>query len=100
MEVKIAPATGNIVQRLQQGVPPRMRSSIACWRCRRSKVKCLNNGVNTPCRACTTANRECTYPSPTAGHRSHRREDRTGAGADVMSFDVSGFELSGLVLMR
>ena len=26
---------------------PRMRSSIACARCRRSKVKCVNNGVGT-----------------------------------------------------
>ncbi|KAF2401550.1 hypothetical protein EJ06DRAFT_395846 [Trichodelitschia bisporula] len=41
-----------------------MRSSIACARCRRSKVKCVNNGVNTTCRACETSGRECTYPQP------------------------------------
>ncbi|KAF3930440.1 hypothetical protein ABW20_dc0104445 [Dactylellina cionopaga] len=41
-----------------------MRSSIACARCRKSKVKCLNNGVNTPCRACEATGRECTYPPP------------------------------------
>ncbi len=46
---------------------PRMRSSIACARCRRSKVKCVNNGVNTTCRDCEAKGRECTYPTPTAG---------------------------------
>ncbi|KAK7511502.1 hypothetical protein IWZ03DRAFT_61370 [Phyllosticta citriasiana] len=50
-----------------------MRSSIACARCRRSKVKCVNNGVGTTCRACETTGRECTYPSPAAA----------GAGASV-----------------
>ena len=41
-----------------------MRSSIACVRCRRSKVKCVNVGPNTTCRACEASNRECTYPAP------------------------------------
>ncbi|KAL7270344.1 hypothetical protein RUND412_006955 [Rhizina undulata] len=41
-----------------------MRSSIACVRCRRSKVKCVNTGPNTTCRACEGSNRECTYPNP------------------------------------
>ncbi|KAF2085156.1 hypothetical protein K490DRAFT_75397 [Saccharata proteae CBS 121410] len=44
-----------------------MRSSIACARCRRSKVKCVNNGVGTTCRSCETTGRECTYPSPAVG---------------------------------
>ncbi|KAI9757169.1 MAG: ATPase synthesis protein 25 mitochondrial [Chaenotheca gracillima] len=43
-----------------------MRSSIACARCRRSKVKCMNAGINTKCRACDAAGRECTYPAPAA----------------------------------
>lgn len=43
-----------------------MRSSIACVRCRRSKVKCVNTGPNTTCRACEASNRECTYPPPVA----------------------------------
>ncbi|KAF8545218.1 fungal-specific transcription factor domain-containing protein [Trichophaea hybrida] len=43
-----------------------MRSSIACVRCRRSKVKCVNSGPNTTCRACEASNRECTYPQPVA----------------------------------
>ncbi|KAF1817495.1 hypothetical protein P152DRAFT_478469 [Eremomyces bilateralis CBS 781.70] len=74
---------------------PRMRSSIACARCRRSKVKCINNGVNTTCRACETTGRECTYPSPAGGGAGgggggssiggatigqvHRREEAPGA---------------------
>ena len=41
-----------------------MRSSIACVRCRRSKVKCVNTGPNTTCRACEASNRECSYPQP------------------------------------
>src|SRR5207249_3158383 len=56
---------------------PRMRSSIACARCRRSKVKCVNNGVNTTCRACETTGRECTYPTPAvpgAGGAPTRRD--------------------------
>jgi hypothetical protein len=50
----------------------RMRSSIACVRCRRSKVKCLNQGPGTPCRTCQNSGRECTYPEPMTD-RSHRR---------------------------
>ncbi|KAE8451704.1 hypothetical protein EG329_003161 [Mollisiaceae sp. DMI_Dod_QoI] len=39
-----------------------VRSSIACARCRRSKVKCVNNGIHSICKACAQSNRECTYP--------------------------------------
>ncbi|KAH8678964.1 fungal-specific transcription factor domain-containing protein [Tricladium varicosporioides] len=39
-----------------------VRSSIACARCRRSKVKCVNTGINSTCKACLSSNRECTYP--------------------------------------
>lgn len=39
-----------------------VRSSIACARCRRSKVKCVNNGIHSVCKACAQSNRECTYP--------------------------------------
>ena len=58
-----------------------MRSSIACSRCRRSKVKCVNNGIGTTCRACENTGRECTYPSPalTGGQAHHvRREGSVG----------------------
>ncbi|ESZ93958.1 hypothetical protein SBOR_5661 [Sclerotinia borealis F-4128] len=52
---------------IEEKKPTKMvRSSIACARCRRSKVKCVNNGVNSICRACESSNRECTYPSAAA----------------------------------
>ncbi|KXT03223.1 hypothetical protein AC578_4800 [Pseudocercospora eumusae] len=58
-----------------------MRSSIACIRCRRSKVKCVNNGVGTTCRSCENSGRECAYPSPVAG--GTRRRDSISGRADV-----------------
>ncbi|KAA8570685.1 hypothetical protein EYC84_000083 [Monilinia fructicola] len=52
---------------IEEKKPAKMvRSSIACARCRRSKVKCVNSGVNSICRACESSNRECTYPSAAA----------------------------------
>lgn len=60
-----------------------MRSSIACARCRRSKVKCLNNGINTPCRACVTSGRDCIYPAPTSTDRSHRRDGSFGRAGEI-----------------
>ncbi|KAL4917516.1 fungal-specific transcription factor domain-containing protein [Aspergillus aurantiobrunneus] len=44
-----------------------MRSSIACARCRRSKIKCVNNGIDTTCRACESSGRDCVYPTPAIG---------------------------------
>lgn len=44
--------------------PAKMRSSIACVRCRKSKIKCLNEGAGTTCRPCELGGRICTYPSP------------------------------------
>ncbi|EEH06706.1 conserved hypothetical protein [Histoplasma capsulatum G186AR] len=44
-----------------------MRSSIACSRCRRSKIKCVNAGIDTTCRACESSGRECSYPIPAPG---------------------------------
>ncbi|KAH0367888.1 hypothetical protein KCU65_g4343, partial [Aureobasidium melanogenum] len=60
----------------------RMRSSIACARCRRSKVKCVNSGVGTPCRSCEAGNRECTYPVPVTGGRK-RENSLTGPAPKV-----------------
>jgi len=60
----------------------RMRSSIACVRCRRSKVKCVNNGVNTTCRSCDSGGRECTYPVPVSGSRK-REDSLTGSSTRV-----------------
>ncbi|KAL2866444.1 putative C6 transcription factor [Aspergillus lucknowensis] len=44
-----------------------MRSSIACARCRRSKIKCVNAGIDTTCRACESSDRHCVYPKPATG---------------------------------
>ncbi|KAL2853460.1 fungal-specific transcription factor domain-containing protein [Aspergillus pseudoustus] len=44
-----------------------MRSSIACARCRRSKIKCVNAGIDTTCRACESSGRDCVYPTPAIG---------------------------------
>lgn len=60
----------------QRHAQARMRSSIACVRCRRSKVKCVNSGVGTPCRSCEAGGRECTYPVPVSSGR--RRESVVG----------------------
>ena len=48
------------------GSNPRLRSSIACARCRRSKIKCTNAGAGTTCEACAHSGRECVYPTPGA----------------------------------
>ena len=66
----------------------RMRSSIACSRCRRSKVKCVNNGVGTRCRACETSGRECEYPSAVVG--PHRRRDSFTGRPEHLSSSVGG----------
>ncbi|KAF2120915.1 hypothetical protein BDV96DRAFT_280848 [Lophiotrema nucula] len=45
-----------------------MRAQIACTHCRKSKVKCENNGLNRPCKACFNAGRACVYgPSESTG---------------------------------
>ncbi|KEQ91425.1 hypothetical protein AUEXF2481DRAFT_69893 [Aureobasidium subglaciale EXF-2481] len=59
-----------------------MRSSIACARCRRSKVKCVNSGIGTPCRSCEAGNRECTYPVPVTGGRK-RENSLTGPAPKI-----------------
>ncbi|KAH7143829.1 hypothetical protein EDB81DRAFT_651926, partial [Dactylonectria macrodidyma] len=41
---------------------PPMRSSIACMRCRRSKIKCDNDGGNSPCDTCIKGSHQCQYP--------------------------------------
>ncbi|KAF7555753.1 hypothetical protein G7Z17_g1882 [Cylindrodendrum hubeiense] len=44
---------------------PPMRSSIACMRCRRSKIKCDNDGGNSPCDTCIKGGHQCQYPDAT-----------------------------------
>jgi len=65
---------------------PPMRSSIACMRCRRSKIKCDNDGkASTPCYTCIKTGKECIYPEapPPAPKRPDppppiRRETESG----------------------
>ncbi|GAB1316622.1 hypothetical protein MFIFM68171_06832 [Madurella fahalii] len=42
-----------------------LRSSIACQRCRKSKIKCNNTGGDAPCDTCLRNGKECTYPEVT-----------------------------------
>lgn len=51
-----------------------MRSSIACSRCRRSKIKCVNAGIDTTCRACESSGRVCVYPTPAIGVNGAKRD--------------------------
>ncbi|KAF4446374.1 putative transcriptional regulatory protein PB1A11.04c [Fusarium austroafricanum] len=39
-----------------------LRSSIACLRCRRSKIKCDNDGGSSPCDTCVKGGHQCQYP--------------------------------------
>lgn len=42
-----------------------MRSSIACVRCRKSKIKCDNDGgAKNACDTCVKTGKECNYPQP------------------------------------
>jgi hypothetical protein len=68
---------------------PQDAPGIACYRCRRSKIKCQNNGVNTDCRACANQSRECTYSPPGAGQLESKRPESTGASRN----DVEGREV-------
>lgn len=58
-------AANFIVERKHEKPSAKMRSSIACSRCRRSKIKCVN--IDTTCRACESSGRECVYPTPAIG---------------------------------
>ncbi|KAK1515363.1 hypothetical protein CPAR01_16772 [Colletotrichum paranaense] len=43
----------------------RIRSSIACVRCRRSKIKCDNTGqLDSPCENCKRNGSNCSWPIP------------------------------------
>ncbi|KAI0099054.1 fungal-specific transcription factor domain-containing protein [Nemania sp. FL0031] len=51
---------------------PPMRSSIACTRCRRSKIKCENTNGTSPCDGCIKTGNECIFkvPDPAPPKRS------------------------------
>ncbi|KAK1657344.1 fungal-specific transcription factor [Colletotrichum godetiae] len=44
---------------------PPMRSSIACLRCRKFKIKCDNDNMGSPCGTCIKAGHKCEYRDPT-----------------------------------
>ncbi|KAK4134719.1 hypothetical protein BT67DRAFT_380168 [Trichocladium antarcticum] len=54
-----------------------LRSSIACHRCRKSKIKCNNTGGDAPCETCIRNGKECTYPE-VAPAPPKRSEPSTG----------------------
>ncbi|KAI1198089.1 fungal-specific transcription factor domain-containing protein [Nemania serpens] len=43
---------------------PPMRSSIACTRCRKSKIKCENANGTSPCDSCIKSGNECIFKVP------------------------------------
>ena len=52
-----------------------MRSSIACVHCRRSKIKCVNDGeAKAACETCLKSERDCHYPEAGTSFLSHRGE--------------------------
>ncbi|KAK4097783.1 hypothetical protein N658DRAFT_518415 [Parathielavia hyrcaniae] len=53
------------------------RSSIACQRCHKSKIKCNNTGGDKPCEACIRSGKECIYPVVTSA-RPKRSEPSAG----------------------
>ncbi|KAI0025554.1 hypothetical protein F4780DRAFT_340046 [Xylariomycetidae sp. FL0641] len=61
-----------------------MRSSIACTRCRRSKIKCENTGPNSICDSCIKTGKQCVFkvPDPVPPKRSEppaaTKQDRDG----------------------
>ncbi|KAJ8113919.1 hypothetical protein OPT61_g4072 [Boeremia exigua] len=90
----IANANGSVEATVRRQETTRMRSSIACSRCRRSKTKCDNNGIRdstgalAPCKSCAAGNKVCDYPAPQPAnsHQPHRRESTaTAAGGEAPS---------------
>ncbi|KAF1956365.1 hypothetical protein CC80DRAFT_548662 [Byssothecium circinans] len=63
----------------------RHRSSIACAHCRKSKVRCSNNGINTDCELCKKNNRVCIYPTggPASSESAVKRRPSASAGHDA-----------------
>lgn len=64
-ELRIHVPPGSQESKKPSKMRPPMRSSIACLRCRRSKIKCDNDGGNSPCETCIKAGHKCQYPEAT-----------------------------------
>ncbi|KAJ5908880.1 hypothetical protein N7495_001562 [Penicillium taxi] len=67
-----------------------MRSSIACARCRRSKIKCVNAGIDTTCRACESSGRDCAYPTPAISVGATKRDLAALVDGDDRNGDWDG----------
>jgi hypothetical protein len=74
----------------------RVRSSIACSSCRRSKTKCDNDGIRdangllAPCRSCLASKKKCDYEMTSTSAQPPRRESTaTAAGDEVCSLLTS-----------
>ncbi|KAH8884829.1 hypothetical protein GQ53DRAFT_770638 [Thozetella sp. PMI_491] len=67
-----------------------LRSSIACQRCRASKIKCNNNGdLSSPCPACLKSGRECIFPE--ANPPAKRGHD-PGSKSDLVTAERKRFK--------
>ncbi|KAH8203084.1 hypothetical protein TruAng_002717 [Truncatella angustata] len=58
---------------------PPMRSSIACLRCRKSKIKCENNGGSSPCDSCLKTGKDCVFKLPEPNPAPPKRNDPPSA---------------------
>ncbi|KAI1170528.1 fungal-specific transcription factor domain-containing protein [Nemania sp. FL0916] len=70
--MKSTGASGVESKRQQSKMRPPMRSSIACTRCRKSKIKCENTNGASPCDSCIKTGNECIFqvPDPAPPKRS------------------------------
>ncbi|KAI1658459.1 fungal-specific transcription factor domain-containing protein [Daldinia decipiens] len=55
---------GSIEGKKPPKMRPPMRSSIACTRCRKSKIKCENTGGTNPCDGCIKTGKQCIFKVP------------------------------------
>ncbi|TGJ80374.1 hypothetical protein E0Z10_g8397 [Xylaria hypoxylon] len=62
----------NVESKRHPKMRPPMRSSIACTRCRKSKIKCENANGASPCDSCIKTGNECIFrvPDPVPPKRS------------------------------
>jgi hypothetical protein len=67
----------------------RTRASVACDKCRRSKVKCVNNGWGTTCEKCRSDNKQCRYGDPPGSRKTESTTTKTGVAS--ASGEVSAF---------
>jgi hypothetical protein len=63
----------------QTKMRPPMRSSIACLRCRKSKIKCENNGGTSPCDSCLKTGKDCVFKLPEANSAPPKRNEPPSA---------------------